>query len=850
MVVGMLKNAAVLLALAYIYDLVFLRHELTGSRLRLVLLGLGIGLAGIVVMLSHWSIEPGLIFDTRSVLLGVSGLFFGTIPTVVAMVIVGLFRYLQGGAGMWTGVFVALVSGYVGLAWRARRKKELGTISWRELLLVGFIIHLGMMVCFAIFPGTRSPALLLLIAGPVLLLYPVVFAAMGKLMAQRLRREEITRLVQESESRYRSLFENNHTVMFIIDPTDGRIVDANPRAETYYGWTREQLKKMWIADINTLPPEEVREEMRLAAEGQRHHFNFRHRKADGSVRDVEVFSGPITIDGKERLYSIVHDVTSRRQSEEALLKAEREVRTLLQIAEESRVALQESLEQQRKLAQAVEQSPASVVITDLEGRIEYVNRRFSEVTGYALAEVRGLNPRILQSGETSPEQYAELWSTITSGREWRGEFVNRAKDGHLYRERAVISPLFGPSGEIVQYLAVKENITSERLMQEQLRQAQKMEAVGRLAGGVAHDFNNMLQAILGYADLALEEASRGSPLRENLVEIRAAAMRSANLARQLLAFARSQPIAPQIIDLNDSVSSMLKMLQRLIGEDIQLEWRPAADLWKVCIDPGQVDQILANLSVNARDAMPSGGSLILRTANISVGEMLPGDYGQSGPGDYVQLVVSDTGLGMNAEVLHHLFEPFFTTKAEGKGTGLGLATIYGIVQQNGGFLRVQSIPGKGSSFSVFLPRIQGEATESAKAGAPERSLSGTESILLVEDEVPLIRLAEMALTRKGYKVSAFSDPAKALAHLDQGERSYDLLITDVVMPGLNGREVREAVELRIPGIRTLFISGYTSDIIAQHGIDGDGMHFLAKPFASRTLLEKVRQVFDGTREVE
>ncbi|MEW6501435.1 MAG: PAS domain S-box protein, partial [Thermodesulfobacteriota bacterium] len=402
-----------------------------------------------------------------------------------------------------------------------------------------------------------------------------------------------------------------------------------------------------------------------------------------------------------------------------------------------------------------------------------------------------------------------------------------------------------PSGEIV---CVYNDITERReaeeareALQSQLLQAQKMEAVGRLAGGVAHDFNNMLQAILGYTELSRSMVEPGSPLEENIREITTAARRSADLTRQLLAFARRQPANPKVLDLNETVSGMLKMLRRLVGEDIDLAWMPALELWPVHIDPSQLDQILANLLVNARDAIATVGKVTIGTENAIFDAAYCAEHAGFTPGEYVMLAVSDDGCGMDRETLRQVFEPFFTTKPAGQGTGLGLATVYGIVKQNDGFINVYSEPGQGTTFKIYLPRCAVEEVAratSAEVVAPPR---GTETVLLVEDERMILALGRSMLERLGYTVLAASTVAEALQLAEEHANEIALLITDVVMPEMNGRELAARLLSVNPRLRFLFMSGYTADVIAHRGMLEEGVRFLQKPFSIHELAVKVRE---------
>lgn len=506
-----------------------------------------------------------------------------------------------------------------------------------------------------------------------------------------------------------------------------------------------------------------------------------------------------------------------------------------------------AMESQARLVTAVEQAAETIVITDTKGKIAYANPAFEKVTGFTRAEVIGQNPRVLKSGRHSAEFYRDLWSTLVAGRVWSGRLTNRRKDGTLYEEEATISPVHDAAGKIVNFVAVKRDVTREAQLEVQLRQAQKMEAVGRLAGGVAHDFNNLLMGIMGYAEMCRDTIEAGHPIREWLDEIMLGARRSADLTRQLLAFASKQTIAPKVLDLNDAVAGMLKMLRRLIGEDIDLAFLPGANLWPVLFDPSQIDQILANLCVNARDAIAGVGKITLQTENIVIDADFCSRHTEALPGPYVSLLVCDDGCGMDAETRAQIFEPFFTTKGMGKGTGLGLATVYGIVKQNNGFICVDGEPGQGTTFRIFLPQSAAAAAEPAVSGHEERApRGGGETVLLAEDERAPRETCRLFLESLGYNVLTAETPGEALQLAGQHAGALDLLITDVVMPGMDGRQLAKRMASVKPGISVLFMSGYTADVMAQRGVIERDMAFLAKPFTCAELAHKVREVLAGS----
>ncbi len=417
-------------------------------------------------------------------------------------------------------------------------------------------------------------------------------------------------------------------------------------------------------------------------------------------------------------------------------------------------------------------------------------------------------------------------------------------------------PLRDPNGEISGVLGTYMDITERKRAEEereklqaQLVQAQKMESVGRLAGGVAHDFNNMLLVILGHAELALRQVNPANPIHNDLDQIHKAAQRSADLTRQLLAFARKQAITPQILNLNETVSGMLKMLQRLIGEDIALVWHPGAILWPVQMDPTQIDQIMANLAVNARDAIAGVGNLTIETDNITLDATYCAIHAGVTPGDYVRLAVSDTGVGMSRDVLTHLFEPFFTTKDVGKGTGLGLATIYGIVKQNNGHINVYSEPGHGTTFRIYLPRHIEKTAPSKKEFQAETATGGSETILLVEDELAILAMSKIMLEQFGYRVLAASTPGEAIQLAEEYTGEIHLLMTDVVMPEMNGRDLAKRLLALYPNLKRLFMSGYTADVIAHRGVVDEGIAFIQKPFSIKDMAAKVREALDNHHAV-
>jgi two-component system cell cycle sensor histidine kinase/response regulator CckA len=489
-----------------------------------------------------------------------------------------------------------------------------------------------------------------------------------------------------------------------------------------------------------------------------------------------------------------------------------------------------------------------ILITDPrqpDNPIVFASPGFERLTGYAASEVVGLNCRFLQGKDTNPDTVAEIRSAIRAARPCSVELLNYRKDGSPFWIALSISPVRDNEGEVTHFVGVQTDVTDRKRIEEQLRQAQKMEAVGQLAGGVAHDFNNLLTVINGYGEMLLNQLSNNDSLREAVSEMTKAGERAAALTRQLLAFSRKQVLAPSVLDLNSVVIDLEKMLRRIIGEDIRLTTKLQSPLDPVKVDRGQMEQVILNLVVNARDAMPKGGQLLLQTRNVYLSEEYTRDHPYTRPGHYVVFAVSDTGHGMTPEVKAHIFEPFFTTKGPGVGTGLGLATVYGIVKQSGGSIEVISGPGAGTTFEIYLPRVErAMRTSKSQAGTKRPAPLGSETVLLVEDEDAVRTLSKLILRQSGYTILEASNAEEALAVARRHTQAIHLVVTDVVMPEVGGRELTERLLDIHPEMRVLFVSGYTDDAVFRHGVSEAEVNFLQKPFTPLALASKVREVLD------
>ena len=629
---------------------------------------------------------------------------------------------------------------------------------------------------------------------------------------------------RKSEERYRTYIEEASDYIFTVAP-DGKIAAANRSMCRALGYSEEELVGMDALDL--VSPEA----RQTAAEALQ-----RVEKAErpppvelpvvtrqGEKAYVQIRSRAFFWEGEltETLH-IARDVTEQRLAEQQLRASEERYRVL------------------------VEASPDAIVLLDPDRNILACNEALTRMSGYKKEEVIGKSARLFYRSEEEFQAFGQrVYAEVRKHGFCRTDWEPLNREGKPLTTEAIVSAIRRSDGTLSGYVAICRDMSDRKRLEAEFLQTQKMEAVGRLAGGVAHDFNNLLTVVQGYAEIALRRLQPTDPLARDLKQILKAASRSADLTRQLLAFARKQTASPQPLILNNSVAVMLNMLRRLIGEDVELQWRPGKDLWPVKMDPGQIDQILVNLIVNARDAMSGPGRITVETANVVLTEETQARHADFQPGPFVMLAVSDTGSGMDRETLARIFEPFFTTKERGRGSGLGLATVYGIVKQNGGFIHVYSEPGKGTTFRIYLPRLVDEQREAPKARAPVSWRTGTETILVVEDEPPLLDLAARLIRSLGYTVLAAGSPSQAIQIAREHAGEIHLLVTDVIMPEMNGRELwRQLVAIR-PNLKCLFISGYTADVIARHGVLEAGVHFLEKPFNLGTLSTKLREAIEN-----
>jgi PAS domain S-box-containing protein len=640
------------------------------------------------------------------------------------------------------------------------------------------------------------------------------------------KRKHVAEALRESEARKRAILESALDCIVTMDHA-GMVVDWNPAAERTFGFMRAEAIGKEMADL-IIPPR-FREQHRhgLAhyhATGQGpvlgNRLELSAITADGSEFPIELAITRIESEGLPMFTGYIRDITERKRAEADLRESEERYRDL------------------------VENAHDIIYSHDLEGNYTSINRAGERITGYTHEESLALNLAATVAPEDLPKAREMLRRKIAGEKVTAYEMEIIAKDGHRVAVEANTKLVY-QDGLPVGVQGIARDVTERKQLEEQLRQSQKMEAIGQLAGGVAHDFNNLLTAINGYSSLALQRLEDGHPIKSYLEEVKKAGDRAANLTRQLLAFGRKQILQPVAINLNGVVSDMNKMLRRLIGEDIVLTAKLDSDVGKVMADPGQVEQVLVNLIVNARDAMPRGGNLTIETENVELDEEYGSKHVNVAPGKYVLLAVSDTGEGMTEEVRRRIFEPFFTTKEKGKGTGLGLSTVYGIVNQSGGNIWVYSERGQGTTFKVYLPRFESKGTYPKESAAEIAPLGGSETILLVEDEEVVRGLARRILEQAGYSVVEASKAAEALSFCEEHATDVDLLLTDVVMPEMSGKELADRLKSQSPDLKMLFMSGYTDESIVHHGVLDSSVEFIQKPFTPASLIRKVRDVLDS-----
>lgn len=649
-----------------------------------------------------------------------------------------------------------------------------------------------------------------------------VYTLYQHFLIHRIRRELV-----EREELFHLISENAADMIAVVDMNGKRIFNSLSY-QTILGYSPQELQAS--SAFEQIHPDDrervkqVAEETKRTGVGKTLIYRLRHK--NGTWLVLESTSSVIRDDKgePERLVIVNRNITERKRAEEALRRSEADFRSV------------------------VLDAPYGIYRATFKGRFLQVNPALCNMLGYQSEQEllkRDLATEIFRHGG----EYQRLTELLTRTEEIKDlEMEWKKLDETPITVRCSGRRINDDNGVPAFFEVFAEDVTEKRVLEKQLRMAQKMEAIGRLSGGIAHDFNNLLGVIIGYSRVLKKSLGADNPLAEHALEIEKAGQRAAAMTKQLLAFSRQQVLTPEILDLNALATDMEKMLPRLLGEDIEVSLELDSALGSVKADQSQIEQVIMNLAVNARDAMPTGGKLKIQTSNASLDKVYTRNHPGSKEGSYVRLTVTDTGTGMDAATLTHMFEPFFTTKERGKGTGLGLATVYGIVKQSNGYIWVESTPGNGSSFQIFLPEYVGHPETEARKPSPVEILSGSECILLAEDSEPLRKLAQSYLEAGGFKVFSAGSGEEALEVAANFGGTFDLLLTDVVMPGMNGRVLAEHMLPRQPGMRVLYMSGYTDSFIAGHGVLEPGTHLLHKPFTDEVLIRKVREVLDADKQ--
>ena len=685
--------------------------------------------------------------------------------------------------------------------------------------------------------------------------------------------------LRESEKLYRLLADNVTDLIWTMD-MEMNYTYFSPSVTSMSGYSVEEAMAQSVEESMTpasydIAVKAIAEELELHNKGQRPQDRSRKmelelRCKDGSTIWAEIKAKFVYgTDGQpQSIIGVTRDITDRKRAEDELIKYRDHLEDLVRdrtaelaqsnrllqddIAERKRVeaSLKESEEKYRNILDSMFDGYTE---TDLSGRYVYMNRAAYEYMGYTKEEYLGRDYKQTMTPETAKKVFEIFNNVYKTGKPAKlVEYEVYTKDRSVLHVEAHVTLMRDQSGKPNGFRNFSRVINERKQAEEekkkiesQLHQAQKMEAIGTLAGGVAHDFSNLLMAIIGYADLALMKTNKENPFQEELEEIISASERASSLTRQLLAFSRKQVIQPKVLNLNRLLTDIKKMIGRLIGEDIEVLMIQEPSLWHVEIDPGQMEQVIMNLAVNSRDAMPKGGKLVIETKNVELDEKYFLNQGvEEKPGLYVMMAVKDSGIGIDKEIQQRIFEPFYTTKEINKGTGLGLSTVYGIIKQNQGFIWVDSEPGYGSTFKIYLPKIERNEWIKEQGGTPIDELSGSETILIAEDDDSLRKLLRSTLKKYGYKVLDAGNGEEAIEICNSYDGLIQLMITDVVMPKMNGKEAVDRIHLLYPQLKVIFMSGYTDETISHHGVLDPGLNFIEKPFKPEKLARKIREVLD------
>lgn len=862
-VIGLLNNAALLLAIGVLYDALAIRPIGGRPALEQLFTGVVLGAIGIAVMSTHWEMMPGVVFDTRSVLLCVSGLFFGGVPTLMAVLITSAFRLHLAGAGAWTGVLVIVLSGGIGLAWRHLRRGNPEPIAMGELFLLGLVVHVAMLLSMFTLPLPKALEVLSKISLPVLIIFPLGTALLGKLMVSRNMRGEAVQKLRASESRFRSAFEQSAVGMAQLTMS-GRFIRLNERFCDITGFSGDELMNKNILDItHPADVESSREHVERAMREAVKIISMEARciRKDGAEVLGKVTSSVVRDEKGAPLYFavVLEDITEAKKRDAALRDAqaascrserERMAAALRSLQDQNALALSE-----KRMSAIVNAMPAMLNAFDEKGDIIFWNPECERITGWLADEVIH-HPEALHQFYPDENYRRRVIQSLTrpSGEVNALEFEITCKDGSkrsiLWSNISASAPVSGWAAWAIgiDVTARKKVEKAKDQLEARLLQLQKIEAIGALAGGIAHDFNNILYPILGFAELAKEDLPPESPLHMNVDEIIAGAKRAGDLVKQILTFSRQTnqelvPITPQLI-----VKEAVKLARSTLPRTIAVEQHIDPNAGRILADPTQIHHVVMHLVTNAYHAMQElGGTLTVTLKDVQIGED-NAPFAEPGPGPYVMLSVADTGIGIGKVILDRIFDPYFSTKPKEKGTGLGLSVVFGIVKSYQGEIVVQSTIGQGTIVDVYFPVFKADPQRPAVEVDLGRNADAR--ILLVEDEEQILRLEKQMLERLGYVVTAFTSGVDALNAVKADPTAFDLVITDMTMPKMTGERLNQELAMIRRDLPVILCTGFSENMSPEKaeafGIKG----FLMKPVVKSELAETVRKVLGGARNAE
>ncbi|MDY0375199.1 MAG: PAS domain S-box protein [Desulfobacterium sp.] len=817
--IGFINNVALLVCMGFFYDILTpgqINEKKVSSR---VVTGIILGGMGIVVMLNPWELSPGVRIDPRSILLCITGLFFGTIPVAVAIFMTALYRILIGGAGTWVGVGIIVTSGAVGLAWRYLRKKNPGDFSIGEIFLIGLVVHILVLAWMLILPQSVKGEVLYRVSLPVLLVFPLGTALLGRLVVNRHGNRQIKEDLKKSEENYRTIYENAVEGFFQSTP-QGRFISVNPSFANIFGYKSANSMISEIVDIPTqfyVNPEDRQRYLKLLQKtGHVQNFEFKALRRDGSriwvsesarvIHDDE--GNPLRFEGN------IMDITRQKQTLERLKASEAWNRSVIQTAMDG------------------------YWLTSSDGNLLEINDAYCRMSGYDEQELLSMDIRQITSDHTADKVLARIKTIIERGGD-RFETRHRRKDGTLFDVEASVQYRRDED----RFIYFLRDLTQRKQLEERIVQAQKMEAIGTLAGGIAHDFNNILFPIMGMAEMLLEDLAPGSPEHENTRIILESGRRGSKLVKQILTFSRQDEYKLVPIRVQQVVKEVLKLSRSTISTNIEISQDLEAGCGLVMADPTQLHQIAMNLITNALHAVEEiQGKIDVRVHGVTLQGNEWSDPGPR-PGKYALLSVSDNGHGISPDVMVKIFEPYFTTKERGKGTGLGLAIIYGILTEYKGEIKIYSEQGKGTTVNVYLPLMD----RTAEKGTMENLISpkgGNERILLVDDEEPIVRLQRLIFERLGYQVTVRTSSLEALEAFRANPDRFDLVVTDMNMPNMTGAQLaRELIALR-PDIPIIVSTGFSETLDKKDMKELGIKDFLMKPVVKSEMARVVRRVLD------